>query len=150
MDSAKSHFIFIEIPPNFSYFVLKKNKAKLLHTLTVKVDGFAGDSFEAVDFVTDGLSNVAVVFGLLNVVERRVDVAGADLTRDAADERVDVFAAVTFDAAVVVLVAGFTNGLENTNSNLLPKSNRNSVKCYFDTVPCTQWNSRSSSCAWRF
>lgn len=57
-------------------------------------------------FVTPGLSD-SVVFGLLNVDVRRVDVAGADLTREAVDDRVDVvvFDAVTFDA-VVVLVAG--------------------------------------------
>lgn len=65
-----------------------------------------GDTREMDVFVTPGLSD-SVVFGLLNVDVRRVDVAGADLTREAVDDRVDVvvFDAVTFDA-VVVLVAG--------------------------------------------
>lgn len=75
------------------------------------VDGFVGDSFVAVVFV---IVDVAV-FGLLNVVERMVDETGADLTRDAVDDRVDdvvVFDAATFDVAVdVVLVAGRVNGL---------------------------------------
>lgn len=58
------------------------------------------------DFVTPGLSNVDEVFGLLSVVERRVDVAGADLTRDAADETDEVvFVAAILDVAVVA-VAG--------------------------------------------
>jgi len=87
------------------------NEVRADGLLAVEIAGFAGDAFVTLVFVTLGLSNVAVVFGLLNVVERRVDVAGADLTRDAVDETVEVFVAVSFDAAVVVLVAGFTKGL---------------------------------------
>lgn len=69
--------------------------------------GLVGDTFERLVFVTLGLSDT-VVFGLLNADERRVDVAGADLTREAAVV-VAVLVAVSFDA--VVLVAGLVNGL---------------------------------------
>lgn len=76
-----------------------------------------GDTFDRLVFVTPILSDT-VVFGLLNVDVRRVDVAGADLTREAVDETVDVvvFVAVTFDA-VVVLVAGLLTVLQ-TNKRL--------------------------------
>lgn len=88
-------------------------------TLAAKVvDVFVGDTFESVDFVTPGLSNVDEVFGLLSVVERRVDETGADLTRDAADETVEVvFVAATFDVAVVA-VAGLVAVLYESITNI--------------------------------
>lgn len=75
------------------------------------MDVFVGDIFDRVDFVTLGLSEVNEVFGLVNVVERTVDVTGADLTRDAVDDTVDVvvFVALTRD---VVLVAGLVTVLK--------------------------------------
>lgn len=71
----------------------------------VVVDGFAGETFETLVFVTLGLSDNDV-FGLLNGAERTVD--GADLTRDAVDDRVDVVVldVVTF-VDEIVLDAGF-------------------------------------------
>lgn len=67
----------------------------------VVVDGFVGDTFERLVFVTLGLSDNDV-FGLLNGAERTVD--GADLTRDAVDDTVDVVVldAVTFVDKVVL------------------------------------------------
>lgn len=79
-------------------------------TLAVNVDAFVGDSFGAAVFVTPV---VVEVFGF-NVVERTVDVAGADLTRDVAvDDVVEVvvFVALTRDA-VLVLVAGLLTVLK--------------------------------------
>lgn len=76
------------------------------------MDVFVGDTFETVDFVTLGLSEVSEVFGLVNVVERTDDVTGADLTRDVAvDDTVEVvvFVALTRD---VVLVAGLVTVLK--------------------------------------
>lgn len=86
----------------------------------VVVDVFVGDNFETVDFIALGLSEVNDVFGLVNVVERAVDVSGADLTRDVVDDTVDVvvFVAVTFDGA---LVAGLEIGLEVSGTRGLNK-----------------------------
>lgn len=81
------------------------------HTFAVKVDDFVGDNFGAAVFV---MPVVVEVFGLVNVVERTVDVAGADLTRDVAVEdvvEVAVFVALTRDAAIV-LVAGLLTVLQ--------------------------------------
>lgn len=88
---------------------------KILTLAAVNVDDLVGDTFETVVFVTPSLSDT-VVFGLLNVDVRRVDVTGADLTREAVDDTVDVlvFVAVTFDA-VVVLVAGLLTVLHKQN-----------------------------------
>lgn len=95
---------------------LKWNQFSKITFVTVEV--FVGDSFDTADsFETLGLSNVDVVFGLLNAVERAVDATGADLTRDAADAVADVvvFVALTLDVAVV-LVAGFVKGLNKNQS----------------------------------
>lgn len=89
------------------------------------VDGFVGETFETVVFGTLGLLvAAAVIFGLLNVVDRDVVVVAdvADLTRDVVDDdTVDVVAfdevvvVVSFDATVV-LVAGFVTVLEYIES----------------------------------
>lgn len=76
------------------------------------MDVFVGDTFDREVFVTLGLSDVNEVFGLVNVVERTVDETGADLTRDAVDDTVEVvvvFVALTRD---VVLVAGLVTVLK--------------------------------------
>lgn len=76
------------------------------------MDVFVGDTFDREVFVTLGLSDVNEVFGLVNVVERTVDETGADLTRDAVDDTLEVavvFVALTRD---VVLVAGLVTVLK--------------------------------------
>lgn len=77
----------------------------LFNTLAATVDaGFVGDVFEMVDLGTLSLSDTVVVFGFVKVVERTVDETGADLTRDAVDDTVEVtvLVAPTFGAAVVL------------------------------------------------
>lgn len=66
---------------------------------------FVGDNFDValVRVDVNGLSVVVVVFGLVNVVDRMVDGAGADLARDPIDDAAAGFVADNFDA----VVAGF-------------------------------------------
>lgn len=62
---------------------------------------FVGDNFDVALVRVDinGLSADVDVFGLVNVVDRIVDGAGADLTRVPIDDTVD-FVVDTFDAVV--------------------------------------------------
>lgn len=128
-----------------------------------KVDVFVGDTFDREVFVTLGLSDVNEVFGLASVVERTVDETGADLTRDAVDDTVEVvvvFVALTRD---VVLVAGLVTVLkihgiviryeEIPNCKKRRKKRRKeyekmALNKHTNKLPSTQWNSRSSGCAW--
>lgn len=126
----------------------------LLTIVVVVLDNiFVGDVFDValVRVVVIGLSVEVVVFGLVDVVDRIVDGAGADLTRDAIDDAAG-FVADTFDAVVVVAGFGATTDLKQETLNFPTDF---VVICFGSyspkidnekNIPLAQWDTRNSCC----